>query len=181
MSLNVSSLSSNIKSIYQTKTGLDNSLSIVGNEPHSNIQLDFDFASEFGQHYNNYGKKGIVLGAVNNGGGFSQIISAMTNLNNNKANISLLGASFAQYWSTVALINGSPAHGGVSVASVTNNAMSKASAFKSAIESSYTQNRLEPPFQQFLSNIEQVVKSIQWTVVEIMPNGSSASFIETIN
>lgn len=184
MALSASSLASDIKASYLSFSGVDSDGSPIfsgdnksPNPPPESNNFPADFASK----YNNYGKSGVVLGAINNGGNTSGLSSVLGSINNSPAFIPAFAAALVTYWGSTALINGAPAHGGVAVESVTNNAGSKQSAFEGAISISYTQNRSEPFYQVFIQNIENVVKSIEWTITEKMPDGSSKEFKENIS
>lgn len=129
-----------------------------------------DFPSAWATAYDNYGKAGVVLGAVNEGGNAGPIESFLRGgVNNDDATIVSFANSLVSYWSGVALIPGEPAHGGVSVVSVVNDAASQVGAFESAIRSSMTSSRSEPFFQVLIENIQNIgVAAITWTVTEVV-------------
>lgn len=69
------------------------------------------------------------------------------------------GAALAAYWSTCLL---APSGGAISLS---NNAASKVVAFTAAITSSYRTTDTQPYYQHFIQAIEDVAKTIIWTVV----------------
>jgi hypothetical protein len=182
MALSASSLAANIALAYQnfSNTNADGTPIIDSENTPTPPSASNNFETIFANDYNTYGTAGIVLGAINSGGDTSGFVNVIGSINNSSGFISAFASALVTYWSTAALINGTPAHGGVSVSKVVNDAGTKQSAFESAISSSYTQSKSEPFYLNFVQNIENVVKTIQWTVTEIMPNGSPSDFIETI-
>lgn len=175
--LNASSLSSNLFSTLQQVANLDSDGIQVGTPP----TPDNTFATQFAILYDQYAAQGVVAGAINSGGDPSSLASTLSNLPNSTVSRSQLANALAAYWSDIAVDNGVPAHGGVSVVNVTNNASSKVSDFLSAINSSVRDTESRPFFLEFINNIESVVKSINWTVTERMSNGSNVNFIVNIN
>lgn len=73
------------------------------------------------------------------------------------------GAALASYWATCLL---SPSGGAVSL---TNNGGSKAAAFTAAVTASYKTTDTQPYYLSFIQAIEDVAKTIQWTVVLSVP------------
>lgn len=152
------------------------------------VGVDLDsFQEDWAEGYDEYAKDGVVLGAENAGGDVSILVSALNSVKGQYpsygASIDILANGLAQYWATVAVEEGTPAHGGIEVISVVNNAATLAPAFKAAITSSVTQNRSEPFFKVFVDNIENVVSTIIWSVTELMPTTppSPSTFMETIS
>ena len=97
---------------------------------------------------------------------------------------------FTDYWSSVYVggpeTGSAPAHGGTEVLSVTSDAASKQPAFKAAILAyiaEYGSNLTTPYFEPFLNKIEEVVKTIIWTITEMLPGPPPApgSFSENIS
>lgn len=140
-----------------------------------------DFPTGFAGAYDTYAKDGVVAGATNSGGDTS-ILSGFLSGAGQPVAASDFALAFAEYWGTVAVSPGAPAHGGVSVVSVTNDAIAHVSDFEAAIAASTT-NQLSMPFYlAFIQNLESMAVSlIQWTIVEMMPSGSPSSFTETIS
>lgn len=128
-----------------------------------------DYPVEWAKAYNAYAKLGLVLGAVNTGGDTSILEDFMRGVDGTAGSIDGFAAALAAYWSAVAITSGAPSHGGTAVISVVNDAASKESAFKSAILASITASEGKPYFSALISNIEAVVKTIVWTVTEMMP------------
>lgn len=129
-----------------------------------------DFPSAWATAYDNYGKAGVVLGAINEGGNKGALESFLRGgVNNNDATITAFAVALATYWADVALIPGDPAHGGTEVVSVTNDAMLHVGAFETAVRSSMTSSRSEPFFQVFVENVQNIgVSAITWTVTEVV-------------
>lgn len=139
-----------------------------------------DYPSDFADAYDDYATLGVVPGATNAGGTKSLIETAMNSISGNTiANATILGTAFANYWATVAIIPGTPAHGGSSVISVVNNAATLSAAFTAAIIASITASSQYPYFETFLDNIEGVVSTIVWIVTELIVITPTA-FPETI-
>lgn len=145
----------------------------------------FDFPSAWATAYDNYGKAGVVLGAINEGGNKGALDSFLRGgVNNDDATITAFAVALASYWADVALIPGDPAHGGISVVSVANDAGSQVSAFESAIRSSMTSSRSEPFFKVLIENIQNIgVSAITWTVTEVVltPAPVPTDFLEKIS
>lgn len=137
------------------------------------------YADDFAAAYDTYAKEGVVLGATNSGGDTTSILSVMRT--DTHINVTEFAQAFATYWSTVAVDPGAPAHGGVSVAGVVNDAMDHVGDFEAAILASLTTEESKPYYHKFLRNLENMaVKKINWTITEVMPTGSPADFIENI-
>lgn len=125
-----------------------------------------DFPSNWAAAYDNYASAGVVPGAINQGGDKSILENFLRGLVS-RDNVNEFATALASYWATVAIIPGAPAHGGTSVASVTNDAASKVSFFEAAILASITANRTEPFFQHLILNIQSIaVSQIIWYVTE---------------
>ena len=140
-----------------------------------------NFAAGFASAYHNYASAGQVLGAISGGGNQSIIQNFMDSVQSNSQAIPDFAKALADYWAGVAVKPGTPAHGGVSVVSVTNDAASKVSAFLSAITESYTTDKTDPGFQQLIENIENIaLTAVTWTVTEQMPDGGSQDFSEVV-
>ena len=138
-----------------------------------------DYPAAFADAYDAYAAAGVVLGAANTGGTKSIIEDE---LRNPGISVATLAQAFADYWATVAVSPGTPAHGGTSVVSVVNNSASLVSAFAAAITASLRATESTPYFEEFISNIEDVVLTIQWTVTEtiLTPSPVPTPFIELI-
>lgn len=128
---------------------------------------DIDYPTAFSDAYDAYAMGGEIIGAPSGGGNKAAIKGALAGLASTPASVDVLAQSFADYWSSFALV-GDGAHGGAPV-SVVNDASTKVSAFKSAIQSSMGNAEQAPYYEAFAANIEAVVKTIVWTVTEAMP------------
>lgn len=162
---------------------LESDFSVVLDSDNKPKPQSGNFASAFGSAYKNYSLTGIVLGATNGAEAEAGIISFLSGLSG-EADRQEFAQILADYWSTVCIIPGAPTHGGVSVQSVVNDASSKVSAFRSAIDASITDQMSIPIYNQFINNIESIaVSTIIWTVTEMMPVGNTlvpTPFMETI-
>ncbi len=129
-----------------------------------------NFPSAFASAYKSYSQAGVVIGA--SGGTENEgILSSVLSSGDDFITDAEFGQALADYWATVKLI---PSGGAVSVS---NNASSKVGAFTAAINASYTTSDSSPYYLNFITNIENVAKTIIWTVV--YPNPLPPQF-ETI-
>lgn len=168
MSLNASNCASQIWTMYCGKAALNSD-----GTPIKGGTAQSGFNSDFASIYNNYASDAIIPGTDNQGGDASILEGALNP--SGSTDVTGLALAFAQFWESVAVIPGTPSHGGTGVVSVTNNAMAHVSDFESAIQSSITTTKSTPYFETFILNIESVVKDIIWTVIETMPpNGTPA-------
>jgi len=122
------------------------------------------FPTAFATAYKNYSQ----AGALSGGGGVAgtevdSIISGYLSSFTSDTNEDDFAQMLADYWSTCLL---TPSAGSISV---TNNAASKVSAFRSAILASITTTESTPYYLNFITNIENVVKTIVWTCVKPIP------------
>lgn len=85
------------------------------------------------------------------------------------------GLMFATYWDTVFVggpqAGGPPMHGGIKIVDVYNDAASKQPAFEAAIRAHVRRlgsMQTKPYFKEFIDDIEKVVKTITWYIVELM-------------
>lgn len=163
--------SSAIAAAYVLAAGLNADGTPSGNPPAG------DYPASFAAAYDAYVQEGVVPGAENTGGNIN-ILDAVLRSGGN-ISVNTLAQAFADYWATVAVTPGDPAHGGTTVVSVTNNASSMISVFAQAIQSSLTSVESKPYFHQFISNLQGAAQQIVWTVTELVA-GSSQSFPETI-
>lgn len=124
-----------------------------------------DFPATFAAAYETYAAQGIISVAVNTGGTESLIESV---LRNRPITINDLGDALADYWATVGL---TPAPG---YTSVSNDAASLKSTFRAAVVASIRDTRSDPPFEEFITNIEGAAKSITWTGI-LSGGGSNTS------
>ncbi len=155
MSLNASSCASSINSANDAA---------IASWPSSG------FPAAFAAAYKTYSNAGVVVGTANgseNEGIISSFLASGDFVTDEE-----FGQMLADYWGTVKLI---PAGGAVSVS---NNASSKVGAFTAAITASYSTTESTPYYLNFISNIEEVAKTIIWTVV--YPNPTPPS-LETIS
>ena len=119
-----------------------------------------NFTTGFVGAYKTYSQAGVLSA----GGGVagSEDDSILTNFLNSFVSDTTdadFGAALAAYWATCLLIPSGDA------ISLTNDAASKAGAFTAAITSSYRTTDTQPYYLHFISAIEAVVKTIQWTVI----------------
>lgn len=119
-----------------------------------------NFATAFVSAYKSYSQAGVLSA----GGGVAgteddSILTNFFNSFSSDTTDAAFGAALASYWSTCLL---SPSGGAVSL---TNDGGSKAAAFTAAITASYRTTDTSPYYLQFIQAIEDVVKTIQWTVV----------------
>lgn len=137
-----------------------------------------DFPLEYSLAYEQYSLTGEVLGAVH---GNQQPSIIETFMRSFSTSITEFATALANYWATVLIVPGSPAHGGVSVVSVVNDAASWVSAFEAAITASLTTEYKYPVMVHFIENVESIaLPNVTWTVTELMPNGSTQSFPEKV-
>lgn len=134
------------------------------------IQPPFDvsgYPDAFATAYDDYASLGVVSGAISGGGDKSIISNAWSG----PLTVTTLGTALANYWATVALTPAPP-----NISSV-NNATSLTSSFIAAITSSLRDTESTPYFLEFVSNVETVVKSIQWTITPPPPGTPFVSMI----
>lgn len=123
--------------------------------------------------YDDYSAEGEVAGAFNEGGSEGILTDALGK-NTTPAE---LAQAFADYWATVAIIPGEPAHGGTTVLSVTNDALNQVGQFEQAIIESITDEPREPLFLHFVENLENIgIGAITWFVTEQFADGSTQTF-----
>lgn len=142
-----------------------------------------DYPTDFASIFNDYVKGGVVAGAENSGGSASTLSSLLSSYSSGESvNINDFALSFADFMSKVAVDPGTPAHGGVSVAKVTNDSMGKVGLFIDAINSSLTTEEKKPYYLHFIKNLEdKAIKKIIWTITEVMSDGSRQDFEETMS
>lgn len=162
--LNPTSASTPIAAAYLLAAGLNSEGKPSGKAPTGN------FAAAWGQSYNAYAIAGVVPGALNAGGDTSGIENFLSSVDNSTATAGRFAQALADFWATVAIEPGQPAHGGINVISVTNDAAEHVSAFQSAINASVTNEVRAPYFLHLIDNIQAIaVAQITWTVTELMP------------
>lgn len=130
-----------------------------------------NFATAFASAYKTYSQAGSVAGATS-GTEDQSILEAVLSGGDDYITDVEFGQALADYWATCLLI---PASGAISVS---NNASSKVGAFTAAINASYTTTDSQPYYLNFITNIENVAKTIIWTVV--YPNPLPPQF-ETVS
>ena len=130
-----------------------------------------DYPNLFATAYDNYAAQGVVPGAENSGRTPIIIENFLrSGLAGSSSPVTDFATALAEYWAAVAVVPGSPAHGGTEVVSVTNDAMSHVSDFEAAITSSLTTSESKPWFENFVQNVETIaVSTIVWTVTELLP------------
>lgn len=129
------------------------------------------FPAAFANAYKAYSQAGVVAG-TSAGSEDEGILISLLSSPSDFVTDAEFGQALAEYWSTVHLI---PAGGAVSVS---NDASSKAGAFTAAVTASYSTTESTPYYLNFITNIENVAKTIIWTVV--YPNPLPQQF-ETIS
>lgn len=141
------------------------------------------FPDQFAQAYHQYSLDGSIPGAQHGSENPSIIANAFRSSSvGSRSMIDVLASAFSSYWAGVLVVPSAPAHGGNSVVSVTNNALALQSSFRDEIINSMRDTPSLPNYQNFISNIETVVKSIVWDVVELMPpNNNPSVFQETLS
>ena len=128
-----------------------------------------DYGAVFSAAYNTYATAGVLLGATNTGGTASILSAFIDGRSSQVATQDGFAQALADYWSGVAVIPGTPAHGGLSVESVVNDATSHVATFKAAIVASITDTDTTPYFETLIYNIQTALASVVWTVTELMP------------
>lgn len=131
-----------------------------------------NFTSAFVSAYKSYSQAGVLSA----GGGVAgtedeSILLDFFNSFSSDTTDAAFGAALASYWSTCLL---SPSGGAVSL---TNDGGSKAAAFTAAITASYRTTDTSPYYLQFIQAIEDVVKTIQWTVALSSPPFTRSEYI----
>lgn len=151
---------------------------------HQNTLNISDYAHDFSVAYHDYASDGEVLGAESGDGDksilYEMIIQCAEYGSVDEGVITIIAEGFADYWSTACVTPGEPAHGGVSVVSISNDSSSKVSEYYSAIVNSYRDEYETPFYLHFISNVESVVKQVIWKVTELMSDGSTQTFNENI-
>lgn len=142
-----------------------------------------DFGAVFASSYEKYSVTGTVLGA-SHGSQDPSLLENFINGLSGATTVTDLATVFANYWATVAILPGSPAHGGLSVVSVVNDAAAKVSLFEAAITASIGNKINRPFYEEFINNLYNIaVSNIVWTVTELIQVGPSTvptPFPETI-
>ena len=122
------------------------------------------FSTAFVGAYKAYSQAGVLsLGGGVAGSEDDSILLDFFNSFTSDTTDAAFGAALATYWSTCLLI---PSGGAISLV---NDASSKAAAFTAAITSSYRTTDTQPYYLHFISAIEDVAKTIQWTVTISSP------------
>lgn len=123
-----------------------------------------NFASAFVSAYKSYSQAGVLSA----GGGVAgteddSILIDFFNSFTSDTTDAAFGTAMANYWSTCLLV---PSSGAVSL---TNDAASRAADFTAAITASYRTTDTSPYYLHFIQAIEDVAKTITWTVVLAVP------------
>ena len=147
------------------------------NKPKSlGVPTNDTFPIAFANNYDDYAKKGVVLGATNVGGDKSILVDAMIN----SRNLLELSVKLSEYWSTVAIVQGPPGYGGTPV-SVVNDATAHVNSFRSALLASQTTSVSLPFYFQMINNIQTMaINKINWTVTENFGSSGNRTFISKI-
>lgn len=149
------------------------------------------FANIIASDYETYSDGGIVLGANNNSANKGFIYTALIDLNNSSYNgnapesIARLARGFTDFWASAFITPDTPAHGGIQVVSVTNDAQLYYQDFYDAIYSFVGQygTVFNPPYEELFLRLETVVRQIKWFVTERFITGTGTVdtvFIEFI-
>lgn len=183
MALNPSTASEAITSAYLDAASLNADGSPNLDESGQPVPPEGDFPADWAQGYDVYAAAGEVPGADNSGRSPGILESVLRDgMSTQGPSVTDLAQALAEYWATVAVEPGSPAHGGVSVVSVENDAIAQVAAFESAIQASITQEERTPYFLEFVSNVESIgVGAVTWSVSEQMPDGTVQVFPEVIS
>lgn len=105
----------------------------------------------------------------------------IASFSDNSSGVIEFATALANYWATVLIVPGSPAHGGVEVTDVVNDAANRVSAFEDAITASITQEYKYPWMEHFIINVESIaLPQVIWTVTELMSDGTTQTFTETV-
>ncbi|MBE0470519.1 MAG: hypothetical protein IBX55_13555 [Methyloprofundus sp.] len=174
MALNPQTGADNISQAYQLAAGID-----ASGQPAPST--GGNFPQDWAQAYDDYAIAGVVPGAANTGGDKSILESFFSSgVGNSSATITTFAMALADYWATVAVDPGAPAHGGTAVVSVENDAASHIADFETAIVSSMSSDLSTPFFLVMVQNIQTLaVDSIIWSVTELV-GGTPTTFQEVI-
>lgn len=174
MSLTPSIFTNEFESFMRRYISLDDSFQPIY-EGNSIVPSYGDYPSKFASAYETYSLSGVVLGAVHGAQQPSILESFLRSWNSNsRSSVTEFATALASYWSTVLVVPGSPAHGGVSVVSVTNDSTSHISEFESAILATITTSFYRPIFINLINNIESIaLPSVTWYVTELVDQGGS--------
>lgn len=177
MSLTPSIFPAEFESFMLRYISLDNSFLPLYNGDQIESSVG-DYPSSFASSYETYSLSGEVLGALH-GAQSPDILESY--LRTFSTSVTDFATALANYWSTVLIVPGAPAHGGKSVATVTNDASSQISAFESAIIATFTIQLETPVFVNLINNIEAIaLPSVTWFVTEVMPNDTLQTFTENV-
>jgi len=168
MALNPNVFAAEITEAYKLAANLDSNL-----EPTGHPTLPNNFASAFSSAMNSLLSGGVVQGTLNTGANTSELENILNNLSNSESDVDAIGNAFASLMSNVCTTNGTPAHGGVSVVNVTNDASSKGTNIANIIKSEITDQRKSPPYQNLANAFISAIGIITWQVTERYSNGST--------
>lgn len=123
-----------------------------------------NFTAAFVSAYKSYSQAGVLSA----GGGVAgteddSILTSFFNSFSSSTTDTAFGTAMANYWASCLL---TPSGGAVAVV---NDAASKVSAFTAAITASYGTTDSQPYYLNFIQNIEDVAKTIQWTATLSVP------------
>lgn len=170
MALNPNVFAAAITEAYKLAANLDSNL-----EPIDHPTLPNNFVSSFGSAMNSLLSGGGVPGTSNTGANTSGLENILSNLSNSESDVDALGEAFASMMSNVCITPGSPAHGGVAVISVTNDASSKGVQVASLLKSKITNQLHTPPYTNFADAFMSAVGTITWTVTELYSDSTTQS------
>lgn len=118
-----------------------------------------NFSTAFVGAYKAYSQAGVLsLGGGVAGSEDDSILLDFFNSFTSDTTDAAFGTALAQYWATCLLV---PSGGAISL---TNDGGSKAATFTAAITASYRTTDTQPHYLHFIQAIEDVAKTIQWTV-----------------
>lgn len=129
------------------------------------------YSADFASAYQTYADAGIIAGAISGGGDMSIIKGFMDSVTSDSITVSKFGKALADYWAEVGIEPAEP-----NIASV-NNAALLVAAFTTAVNASITDKDTTPYFKTLIDNIEEVVKTIVWTIT---PPSPAPTFMSTI-
>jgi hypothetical protein len=177
--LNPSTFVDRHSSKYLTQTELN-----PDGTPTGEYNFGTTLPEEFADDYDYYASQGIVLGAANHPGTANKavLVNAIRSPSSlTPAGLPIFATAIATYWSTVAITPGTPKHGGTSVISVVNNAMTLVGDIQAAILSVSMSVLSEPWYFQLILAIESVIRSkCIWIVTEDISGTGPKPFPETI-
>lgn len=176
--LTPSVFSDQFDSIIKGFLSLDDDLLPITDAEGNAMPSTGDYASGFASSYEAYSLTGVIPGAVHG----SQDPSLLENYFRGRSisTITDFATVLANYWSTVLLVPGAPAHGGDVVSGVTNDAEFRITDFELAISVTLTQQQVLPVFSKFINDVETfALPAVTWYVTEVF-DGTPQVFPEKV-